>query len=181
VRKEPAATSTRLLDPAFVADCPYGPGGLLLDAILEVDRADDRVVGRMPTHAELPLTREQRAHPIRHPRHVSGGLMVHMTGMMGFAHAYYLLGLRHRDGWIGYGGRIYKARYLKLAPPGEPLVLECRQLQMRRAGDKVFARYAFRFTQAGDPVYESEQSALWMKVDDVPGDGPGSSDRFSGP
>jgi len=157
---------TDRLDPAFAADCPYGPGGLLLDAIVDLDVAAGRVVGRMPTHAELPLTREQRAHPVRHPRHVSGGLMVHMTGMMGFAHAYYVLGLRHGDGWIGYGGRIYKARYLKLALPGEPLFLACEGTQIRRAGDKIFGRYAFRFTQDGAHIYESEQSALWMKVGD---------------
>jgi len=27
--------------------------------------------------------------------------MVHVTGMLGFAHAYFVLGLRHADGWIG--------------------------------------------------------------------------------
>src|SRR5579863_3606553 len=113
------------LDPAFVAACPYAPGGLLLDEVLEIDRGAGRVVARMPTHDDLPLTREQRAHPTRHPRHVSGGLMVHMTGMMGFVHAYYVLDLRHAEGWIGYGGRIHSARFRALARPGEPLVLEC--------------------------------------------------------
>src|SRR4051812_18737387 len=29
----------RMLDPDFVADSPYGPGGLLIDDITEVDRA----------------------------------------------------------------------------------------------------------------------------------------------
>ena len=107
------------LDPAFLADSPYGPGGLLMDEILEIDAPNDRVVARMPTFDELPLTREQRAHPVRHPRHVSGGLMVHMTGMIAFVHAYYVLGLRHADGWIGYGGKINSARFKALAPPGE--------------------------------------------------------------
>ncbi len=68
----------------------YGPGGLLIDEVLEVDRELSRVRVRMPTHADLPITREQRAHPIRHPRHVSGGLMVHMTGVAGLVHAYYV-------------------------------------------------------------------------------------------
>ena len=93
------------IDQAFIDDCPYGPGGMLLDAILVVDRDKSLVRVRMPTHDDLPLTREQRVHPLKHPRHVSGGLMVHMTGMAGFAHAYYVLDLRHSDGWIGYGGR----------------------------------------------------------------------------
>jgi len=154
------------IDPALLADCPYGPGGLLLDEILLVDAALDLVRARMPTTDDLPLTREQRAHPIRHPRHVSGGLMVHMTGMIAFVHAYCLLGLRHSDGWVGYGAKIHSARFKALAPPGEPLVLECRATQVRRGADTVFARYTFRFTQEETLVYEGDQSAMWMKTKD---------------
>ena len=152
------------LDPAFVDDCPYGPGGLLLDELLEVDRDRSRVVVRMPTHAELPLTREQRAHPLYHPRHVSGGLMVHMTGMVGFVHAYYVLDLRHADGWIGYGGRIHDARFRALAEPGEPLILEGPATKQRKGAERCFARYRFRFTQGDTLVYESDQSAMWMRI-----------------
>lgn len=153
------------LDPAFVADCPYGPGGLLLDELLELDAEASRVVVRMPTHDELPLTREQRAHPVFHPRHVSGGLMVHMTGMVGFVHAYYVLGLRHAEGWIGYGGKIYAARYVALAPPGEPLVLEGVGTKVRRGAKQIFCRYRFRFHQGETLVYESDQAAMWMLVE----------------
>ena len=152
------------LDPAFVADCPYGPGGLLIDDVLEVDLESSLVRARMPTTEQLPLTREQRAHPVRHPRHVNGGLMVHMTGMVGFAHAYYVLGLRHAEGWIGYGGRIHSARFRALAPPGEPMILECRATTVRRSRAKVLARYAFRFTQGATLVYEGDQTALWLDV-----------------
>jgi hypothetical protein len=152
------------LDQEFVEDCPYGPGGLLMDEILEIDAANDRVVARMPTSAALPLTREQRAHPVRHPRHVSGGLMVHMTGMVAFVHAYYVLGLRHADGWIGYGGKINSARFKALAPPGEPLILECRATQVRRGDANVFARYEFKFSQKDTLVYEGDQTAMWMRV-----------------
>ena len=49
-----------MLDPQFVADCPYGPEALLFDEILEIDPAASRLVARMPAHAELPLTRDQR-------------------------------------------------------------------------------------------------------------------------
>jgi 3-hydroxymyristoyl/3-hydroxydecanoyl-(acyl carrier protein) dehydratase len=153
------------LDPEFVADCPYGPGGLLLDEIIEIDREKSRVVGRMPTHDELPLTREQRAHPTRHPRHVSGGLMVHMTGMIAFVHAYYVLELKHSGGWIGYGGRIHSARFRALARPGEPMLLECEATQMRRTPKSVLARYDFRFIQGGELVYEGDQTALWSRVE----------------
>jgi 3-hydroxymyristoyl/3-hydroxydecanoyl-(acyl carrier protein) dehydratase len=152
------------MDPAFVADCPYAPGGLLIDEVLRVDREQSLVVARMQTYDDLPLTREQRVHPVRHPRHVSGGLMVHMTGMVGFVHAYYVLDLRHHDGWIGYGGRIHSARFKALARPGAPMELECRATQLRRAPTSVLARYDFRFIQAGTLVYEGDQTALWQKV-----------------
>ena len=152
------------LDPAFVADCPYGPGGLMLDEILTIDREANLVRVRMPTDEALPLTREQRAHPVRHPRHVSGGLMVHMTGMVGFVHAYYVLDLRHADGWIGYGGRIYEAKFRALAPPGEPLILEGRATKVRKTDTSVFARYTFAFYQGETLVYEGAQAAMWSKV-----------------
>jgi len=153
------------LDPEFVHDCPYGPGGLLLDDILEIDAEAGRVRARMPTNDGLPLTREQRVHPLKHPSHVSGGLMVHMTGMVGFVHAYYVLGLRHADGWIGYGGAIHKARFKALAPPGAPIEIECRCKQLRRGETKILARYEFTFTQGDTVVYEGDQTALWLRVD----------------
>ena len=62
------------LDPAFIADCPYSPDALLIDEIVEVDREKSSVIVRMPAHAELPLTRSQRTHPVRHPQHVAGHL-----------------------------------------------------------------------------------------------------------
>ena len=48
------------LEPAFVEDCPYGPGGLLIDEILSIDAEKGEVICQMPMHDELPLTREQR-------------------------------------------------------------------------------------------------------------------------
>ena len=156
---------TTELDPAFVEDCPYGIEGMLIDAILEVDVPRSRLVARMPSHADLPITRTQKVHPVRHPRHVSGGLMVHMTGMIGFVHSYYVLGLRHADGWIGYGGAIHSARFKALAKPGAPLLLECTATKLRRTPKQVLARYAFRFLQDDVLVYEGDQTALWMKVE----------------
>lgn len=155
------------LEPDFVADCPYGPGGLLLDRLLVIDRERSLVRVRMPTHDDLPLTREQRAHPIKHPRHVSGGLMVHMTGMVGFVHAYYVLGLRHAEGWIGYGGRIHSAKFRALALPGEPLELECEATMVRRGARRVVARYQLRFDQAGTRIYEGDQTAMWLRIDET--------------
>ncbi len=152
------------LDPAFVADSPYGPEGLIIDEIVEVDVERGVVRATMPCRPDLPITRTQRAHPVRHPQHVSGGLMVHVTGTLGFAHAYYVLGLRHAEGWVGYGGRIYKARFHSLATMGPPLELEGRATKVRQMSKQVFVRYAFRFTQEGRLVYEGDQGAMWTKV-----------------
>jgi hypothetical protein len=158
------------LDPDFVADAPYSPEGLLMDEILLVDPANQLIRARMPTSDDLPLTRAQRAHPTRHPRHVSGGLMIHMTGMLGFAHAYYILGLRHADGWIGYGAKINSGRFVALASTDAPLILECRATRMRRSKATVVARYSFTFTQSRlgvtTVIYEGDQSAWWMNVNE---------------
>ena len=153
-----------MLDPAFVADCPYEPEAILFDDLLEIDPACGRLVATMPTRDSLPLTALQRAHPERHPRHVSGAVLVHVTGMLGFAHAYYVLGLRHADGWIGYGTHIHDARYGRLARIGPPLRLECRGLRQRSIRGSLYVRYAFRFEQEGRVVYESEQGAVWHRV-----------------
>ncbi|HUL80231.1 MAG TPA: hypothetical protein VL691_23395 [Vicinamibacteria bacterium] len=162
------AYTQAVLDPGFVADCPYAPEAILFDEILEIDREGGRILARMPTHERLPFTESQRAHPVRHPRHVSGAVMVHVTGMLGFAHAFYVLGLRHADGWIGYGTHIQSARYGGLATIGPPLLLECRATQVRRIRGSIYVRYAFRFEQEGAVVYEGEQGAVWRRVGESP-------------
>jgi len=154
------------LEPAFVDDCPYGPGGLLIDEILSIDAQKGEVICQMPMHDELPLTREQRVHPVRHPRHLSGGLMVHMTGMIGFVHAYYVLGLRHAEGWIGYGAKIHEARFLALAKPGTPVVLKGWTTRSRRMNDTIMVRYQFEFRQGETVIYTGDQTAMWAKVKD---------------
>lgn len=95
--------------------------------------------------------------------------MVHMTGMVGFVHSYYVLGLRHSEGWIGFGGRIHAARFKALAAPGTPLMLECTATKMRRTETKVLARYDLCFRQGATVVYEGDQTALWLRV---PAEGP---------
>jgi len=152
------------LDPAFIADCPYAPDAQLIDDILLVDRERSRIVARMPTHVDIPITRDQRVHPVRHPRHVSGGLIVHITGIVGFAHAYHILDLRHADGWSGYGTHIKSARFKRMAGIGEPLELGCTAASVRRIRGNYFIVYRFDFHQAGELVYESEQSAVFTRA-----------------
>jgi hypothetical protein len=152
------------LDPELVRDCLYDESGLLFDEVLAIDRERSAIRVRMPTHADLPLTRAQRVDPVRHPRHVSGGLMVHMSAMVGFAHAFYLLDLRHADGWVGYGAIIHKVRYPNLARVGEPLELEARATHVKRGSTRLVVRYAFLFEQAGVAVYEGDQTAVWTRL-----------------
>jgi len=152
------------LDPAFLADCFYGPDAVLIDDIVSIDREGGVVRARMPTSDTLPLTRDQRGDPRVHPRHVAGALLVHATGILGFVHAYYVLDLRHADGWVGFGTHIHTARFRALCSIGEPLVGECRALQQRRLVGNLFVRYRFTFQQGETVVYESEQSAVWRRV-----------------
>ncbi len=158
-----------LLDDAFIADCPYAPGSQLIDALYAVDVEQSLIVARWPTSDEMPITRDQRAHPLKHPRHVSGGLMVHMTGMAGFIHAYYVLGLRHEEGWVGFGGRIHSAKFRALAPPGEPIVVECKATKIMRRSTRIVGRYDLKFYQRDTLVYEGDQTAMWLKVDETKG------------
>jgi hypothetical protein len=152
------------LDPAFVADCPYAPGALLIDDIVRVDREASTVVARMPTHPELPITRDQRSHPERHPLHVSGGLMIHATGIVGFAHAYFVMDLRHAEGWIGYGTHIHEARFRKMGKVGPAMLLTCSATNIRTIRGAIVARYSFSFEQDGAVVYEGDQSAIFTRV-----------------
>ena len=63
-------------DEEFLADLPYDPSVLLFDQILSIDPAEHRVRCRMPTDRPIPFTDQQRAHELRHPRHVAGAAMI---------------------------------------------------------------------------------------------------------
>jgi hypothetical protein len=153
-----------MLPAEFVTDCPYGPGGMLIDDIVSIDRDTNSLVASMPTRADFPLTRDQKVHPERHPHHVSGALMIHATGIVGFAHAYFLLELRHAEGWIGYGTHIHEARFRRMGKIGSPMILRCTATNVRKIKGSILARYKFRFEQDGDLVYEGDQSALWSRI-----------------
>lgn len=148
----------------FLDDLPYDPEVLLFDRIESIEVSSKTVVCRMPTDRALPFTDAQRAHPVKHPRHVAGGVLVHATGMLGFIHVHYLHGMRHADGWTGYGTNIHRAVFRKLVPPGLPLICSCTELKHRKMGDKSYATYRFEFRHDGDLAYESEQSAMWLKA-----------------
>jgi len=151
-------------DAEFLADLPYDPEVLLFDDLMLVDRDQSRVVCRMPSTDTLPFTRSQRVHPVRHPRHVAGAVLVHATGMLGFIHAYYVLGLRHSAGWVGYGTHIHSAKFRKLVPPGSPIIATCTATKVRSGRSRHLVRYDFNFEHMGEVCYEGDQSAMWMNV-----------------
>ena len=168
----PPAAVPGPFDAAFLADLPYDPEVLLFDELLEVDPGKSLVRCRMPTDRPMPVTSSQRAHPLRHPSHVSGAMMVHATGMLGFVHSYYVLGMRHADGWIGYGTHLHDVTFRKLVPPGAPIVASCAMTRCRTFGGKRLARYALEFRHEGDVCYQGDQTAVWMRVGEG-GEAPG--------
>lgn len=151
--------------PEFLADMPYEPAVLFFDRIEALDREQSSVTCRMPTVQPMPFTDHQRVHPVRHPKHVNGAVMIQLTGNLGFVHAYHLEGLRHADGWIGFGTHIRKAVYRKLVQPGSPMLCTCTQLKVRRGKSRLFSIYRFEFRQDGELAFESEQAAMWLKVE----------------
>lgn len=153
-------------DADFLADLPYDPEVLFFDELSAIDEEKSLVRCRMPTDRPLPLTTSQRAHPLRHPSHVAGAVMVHATGMLGFVHAYYLMGLRHREGWVGYGTHIHRVVFRKLVSPGAPIDATCTMTKIRKGNTRWLARYSFELRHEGAVCYEGDQTAVWMKVAD---------------
>lgn len=156
--------------PEFLADMPYEPSVLFLDRIESIDREASSITCRMPTVQPMPFTDQQRVHPVRHPKHVSGAVMIQLTGSLGFVHAYHLDGLRHNvgngeGGWIGFGTHIRNAVYRKLVQPGAPMMCTVTRAKVRRSKSRVFAIYKFEFRHEGDLAFESEQAAMWLKVE----------------
>jgi hypothetical protein len=148
----------------FLADLPYDPSVLMFDELLEVDVDRSLVRARMATDAGMPLINAQRGAPELHPPHVAGGLMLHATGMLGFIHAYYVLGLRFRDGWIGYGTHVHRAVFMRLVPPGTPCEATCVATRARMGTKRHFIRYELEFRDERGRCYDGDQSAMWLYV-----------------
>ena len=158
------------LDAEFLADLPYDPSVLLIDH--EIVVTEDAVHATMRTDVPLPFTVAQRTHPTRHPAHVNGGTIIHLTGMLAFVHAYHVHGLRHRDGWIGFGARIERADFQKLVTLGPPMVMSCTATRHRIGTHRGMVRYDYVMRQQGALVYSSHQIGYYQNMD-VQGTGEG--------
>ena len=147
----------------FVATLPYDPQSFLIDEVTEIDATTRRVDARVHTTKPIPLVDMQRGEAAHHPRHVNGGVLVHLTGMLGLVHAYFLNGLRFDDGWIGFGSRIHRADFKRLVKIGPSLELTSVQTKLRAGADRQVVRYEFRFSQEGALCYFGDQTAIWLR------------------
>lgn len=136
----------------------------MLDRLLELDPEGGLVRCRMATDPPDPFTAAQRSDPVRHPAHVAGAAIIHATGSLGFVHAYYLLGLRRRDGWAGYGTHIHRAVFRKPVTPGTPIDATCVATRIRESTDRRAVRYSFDFRAEGARCYEGDQTAFWFRT-----------------
>ncbi len=150
-------------DDAFLRDLPYDPEVLLFDRLLAVDQEQSLIRCRLQTHPDMPLTRAQRVDEAYHPRHLAAGLLVHATGMLGFIHAYYVLGLRHAEGWVGFGTHIHRATFRRLILPGQEAEASCRATRCRLGQTRHFIRYHIEVHQQAALCYQGDQSALWLR------------------
>ena len=143
-------------------DMLYDPSEYLIRELLDVDSERSLVRLSFGSDRSQPLTASQRVDQL-HPAHVAGALLVHLTGAAGFVHAYYLLGLRHRDGWVGFGTHIHRAVFRKLITPGEDFEMTMQATRIRPGRDRYMVRYDVEVRSNGARCYEGDQSAAWMR------------------
>jgi hypothetical protein len=143
-------------------DMLYEPSEYLIRELLEVDSERNLVRLSFGSDRSQPLTSSQRVDEL-HPAHVAGGLLVHLTGAAGFVHAYYLLGLRHRDGWVGFGTHIHRAVFRKLITPGDDFEMTMQATRIRPGRDRYMVRYDIEVRSDGARCYQGDQSAAWMR------------------
>lgn len=147
----------------FGRECLYEPSHWFLHELRELDPAKGRVVGVIDTTrlGGYPAAQRQVG---PHAPHVPGAIAIQVTGTLGNLHATYILGLRPSEGWVGYGTHVKDARFHRLARLGPPVVATLHEKRRRQWQGSWFLTYRFRFEQEGEPVFESEQTAVWRKA-----------------
>jgi len=140
----------------------YDEAAFLVDEMTALDRDGRLVRAVMQTTRPLPTSALQRVGP-HHPAHVSASDLLMVTGNLGCLHAWFLHGCRFDEGWTGFGNRIHRADFKKLARIGPPLELESRELRARDGAQRVVIRFEFHFRQEGELVYYGDQTAMFMK------------------
>lgn len=146
----------------FLATFLYREPAFLVDEVLKMDQEKGFIEARMDTLRPLPFSAEQRV-GANHPAHVSGAEIIMITGSLGCMHAWFFHGCHWDEGWAGFGNRIHRADFKRLADLGPPLRLESRETRCRVGARRVVLRLAFDFWQEDELIYTSEQSAMFFK------------------
>jgi hypothetical protein len=146
----------------FERECLYAPSQWYVHDVLKIDRDNHEVVAVLDTTRIGALVEAQQPHA-GHPPHVPGAVAIQLTGTLGNLHAVYVLGLRPSAGWVGYGTHVKNARFHRMGRIGPPLVATSVATKRRQFRGAWFLEYRFAFTQDGELVYESEQSAVWRQ------------------
>ena len=146
----------------FVDTFLYAPEALFVDELTHVDPETRSLEAILDTTRDWPLGRWQRI-STTHPAHVSAAELLMATGGLGCIHAYLFHGCRWDEDWAGFGNRIHRADFKRLASIGPPIVLQSRETRTRVGSRRIVIRYDFRFLQAGQVVYLGDQSAMFVK------------------
>ena len=147
---------------AFLESFLYREEAFFIDEILEMDVEKKYVAAQFDTNRPLPFAAAQRVDP-RHPAHVSAAELLMATGSLGCVHAWFFHGCRWDEGWAGFGNRIHRADFKRLATIGPPLRLESQETRTRVGPARVVIRYAFDFWQEEELVYRGDQTAMFFK------------------
>ena len=154
------------LDPdemrRFLATFLYREQAFLVDEIRSIDPEDRRIEALMDADRPLPIAPHQRVGP-GHPAHVSAAELLMITGNLGCLHAWIYHGCRWDEGWSGFGNRIHRADFKRIARVDAPLELESRESRSRIGERRIVLRYDFHFRQDGELVYVGDQTAMFVK------------------
>ena len=146
----------------FLEGFMYRREGFLIDEVTRLDRDERAIEARLRTGGPLPLSDLQRVEPW-HPAHVAAGEIIQATGSLGCLHAWFFHGCRWHEGWAGFGNRIHRADFKRIARRGPDLQLSSRETRSRVGPRRVVVRYEFLFSQEGEIVYRGDQSAMFVK------------------
>ncbi|MBK7951287.1 MAG: hypothetical protein IPK00_21635 [Deltaproteobacteria bacterium] len=161
-----AERSRRVVAPdllqRFVDTFLYAEEAFFVDELTRVDDATRSLEAVLETTRPFPLARSQRTSAL-HPAHVSAAELLMATGSLGCLHAFLFHGCRWDEGWAGFGNRIHRADFKRVARIGPPIALESRETRTRVGARRIMLRYEFRFLQSGEVVYLGDQSAIFVK------------------
>jgi len=140
----------------------YREPAFLVDELTHVDAEARTMEALLDTERALPFAAQQRTSEI-HPGHVSGAELVMATGSLGCLHAWLFHGCHWDEGWAGFGNRIHRADFKRLARVGPPIELRSRETKTRVGPARVVLRFDFEFRQENEVVYVGDQSAMFFR------------------